>query len=520
MKKLPIGIQSFENLREDDYLYIDKTETIYNLVSSGRVYFLSRPRRFGKSLLISTMEALFSGRQELFEGLWIYGHWNWTQQYPVIRIDWTRIKHSTPEEMEISMTGFLQDTARKYELNLTKKFTSDCLAELIEQLHLKTGRKVAVLVDEYDVPLLDAIDSSQEAIKKIRIWIHDFYRILKATDEHLRFIFLTGASKFSGLSVFSALNNLDDITLLAKYATICGYTQQEMENYFSDYIDDASKELNMAKETLLENIRYWYDGYTWDGKTSMYNPFSTLLFFNTKEIANYWFRTGTPAFLINILRQRGQLNVVLEAFTVGANIFDSFDPEAITAEPLLFQTGYLTVKQKILTPEGRPQYTLALPNREVEESLLEHLLAAYTQYPVEQAENLRMNMQQHIRQSDAAGLENDLRRMLAHIPYELHIAKEAYYHSIFLIWIKLLGFDIQGEIMTNTGRIDAVWQEKDLTVVTEIKFHAEKTAGILLNEAMKQIRNRRYYEKYLHRKIRLMGVAFSGKEVACRIENI
>jgi hypothetical protein len=520
MKQLPIGIQSFEDLRENDYLYIDKTEDIHRVVSSGKVYFLSRPRRFGKSLLISTMDALFKGKRELFEGLWIADKWDWTQHYPVIRIDWTSIKHVTPEEMESDMSDFLRQIANHNKISLVRKFASGIFSELIELLHEKTGQKVVVLVDEYDVPILDAIGSPLEDVEKIKIWVHDFYKILKASDEHLKFIFLTGVSKFSGLSVFSALNNLDDITVDAQYASICGYTQPEMDTYFAEYMDVASEHLGMTKKMLLENIRYWYNGYTWDGKTSVYNPFSTLLFFNKKEFANYWFRTGTPTFLINILRQRNRLDVVLEPQTVGASAFDSFDPEKIDAEPLLFQTGYLTIKHKELTRDGRPRYTLAFPNMEVRESLLEHLLSVYTEYPVVQTDNLKADMQQHILDCDAAGLENDLRRMLAYVPYKLHIAKESYYHSIFLIWIKLLGFDIQGEIMTNIGRIDAVWQQSDFTVVAEIKFHAKKTTATLLNEAMTQIRDRRYYERYLNKKIILMGAAFTNKEIACRLENI
>jgi hypothetical protein len=518
MKLLPIGIQSFEDLRENGYLYVDKTENIYKLITTGKVYFLSRPRRFGKSLLISTMEALFKGKKELFEGLWIYDKWDWTRQYPVIRIDWTCIEHSTPEEIEISMTGFLQDVAEVYDVTLRKKFASDCFAELIRLLHEKTGQKVVVLIDEYDIPILDVIGSSSEAIDRMRKVLQKFYKILKATDEHLKFIFLTGVSKFSGLSIFSALNNLDDLTIDEQYASICGYTQQELESYFAEYINQVSEHLNMTRDELLKNIRKWYDGYTWDGKTPVYNPFSTLLFFKKKEFACYWFRTGTPTFLINILKNRNAIDTVLEPITVGQRAFDSFDPEKIEEKPLLFQTGYLTVRHKELTGDGQPLYTLDVPNSEVRESLLEHLLNVYTDYSVVETEMLRKDMQQHIREYDAEGLEKDLRRMLAYVPYELHIGKEAYYHSILLIWIKLLGFDIQGELMTNIGRIDAVWNQPELTVVAELKYHADKSVESLLNEAMTQIRDRRYYEKCLDRKVMLMGVAFTGKEVACRME--
>jgi hypothetical protein len=370
------------------------------------VYFLSRPRRFGKSLLISTLEALFKGKQVLFEGLWIEDKWDWTQHYPVILIDWTCIKHAIPEEMERSMFTFLKRQANTYQVTLLSEYASDCFAELIELLREKTGKKVVVLVDEYDVPILDAIGSPHEAMEKIRVWIHDFYKILKAKDEHLKFVFLTGVSKFSGLSVFSALNNLNDLTINAKYASICGYTQPELESYFSEHIDVTAKQLGMTRETLLEHIRYWYNGYTWDGETSVYNPFSSLLFFDTMEFAGYWFRTGTPTLLINILKQCNPLDVVLE--------------------PLLFQTGYLTIEHKELTYDGRPQYTLTFPNIEVRESLLEQLLGVFAEYPGAHSDNLKAEMQQHILDCDVASLEEDLRRMFACVPYELHIARESF----------------------------------------------------------------------------------------------
>jgi hypothetical protein len=421
--------------------------------------------------------------------------------------------------MESDMSDFLRQTAAVNGVNLMRRYASSMFYELIELLHLKTGQKVVVLVDEYDVSILDAIGSSHEAITAMRKSLHDFYRILKAADEHLKFLFLTGVSKFSGLSVFSALNNLSDLTMDRRYASVCGYTQQELENYFHEYIALVADRLGETESDLLVNIRQRYDGYSWDGKISLYNPFSTLLFLDKMEFANYWFSTGTPTFLINILKTDNRIGAVLKPVTVGPDSFNSFDPENIAETPLLFQTGYLTVKHKELI-DGQPLYTLDVPNSEVRESLLKHLLNAYADYPVEGTDVLKSDMQRHIRECDAAGLEKDLRLMLAYIPYELHIEKEAYYHSILLIWIKLLGFDIQGELMTNIGRVDAVWHQPNLTVVAELKYHAKKTPNALLKDAMKQIRDRRYYEKYLDRKVILMGVAFTAKDVACRMEII
>jgi hypothetical protein len=277
MKKLPIGIQSFEDLRSNDYLYVDKTEIIYRIISSGKVYFLSRPRRFGKSLLVSTMEAIFKGKKELFEGLYIYDHWDWSQQYPVIRIDWTLISHSAPEEMKTSMCRYLRRIAEGYEITLSGETASDCFDELILRLYRQTGKKVVVLIDEYDKPVTSHLFDAH--LDNIRRMVHDFYQVMKGADEHLQFVFLTGVSNVFGAVVFSALNQLNDISLDKPFTAICGYTQEELESNFPEYIDSAAESLEMTREHLLERIRYWYDGYPWDGKTSIYNPFSMLLFF-------------------------------------------------------------------------------------------------------------------------------------------------------------------------------------------------------------------------------------------------
>jgi hypothetical protein len=518
MKLLPIGIQSFSKLRERNFLYVDKTKEIFQLITSSQAVFLSRPRRFGKSLLLSTMEEIFKGNKALFEGLYIYDKIDWTQQYPVIRIDWSNIKHSNAEEMESSASSFLERLAGSYQITLTAKYASDRLSELIELLHHKTGHPVVVLVDEYDMPILDVL-SHPATISEVRSFLQAFYKVLKGTDEHLYFTFLTGVSKFSGVSIFSGVNNLDDITLDGKYASICGYTQPELENYFSEYLDTVAQYVSLDKTNLIKEIRRWYNGYSWDGETSVYNPFSTLLFFSKKQFDNYWFRTGTPSFLIELLKNRNQLKPVLEPFTVDSIAFESFDPLRIDEVPLLFQTGYLTIKKKEFIG-GRPRYTLEMPNFEVEEAFLKYLLSAYSDYPVGMTGGLKERMQQQMETNDAAGLEQSLREMIAYIPYPLHIGKEAYYHSLLLLWLKLLGFNITGEITTNIGRIDAVLQLPDQVIVAEIKFQPKQgKIPKLLDEAINQIKEKRYYERFTDQKISFLGVAFAGKEIGCRIEN-
>jgi hypothetical protein len=515
MKNLPIGIQSFEDLRRNDYLYIDKTQDIHRLITTGKIYFLSRPRRFGKSLLVSTLDALFRGQKELFEGLYISDKWDWTQSCPVVRLDFS-VRNTA--SVATSLHTFVDRVADSYSVNLVSPDLPDRFSELIEKLHESTGRQVVILIDEYDKPITDYL-TNPEAMKANQRILHDFYQVIKGADEHIRFVFMTGVSKFSGLSIFSALNNLNNITLDDRYATICGYTQEELEYNFSDYMDDVARDFAMSREELLDAIRMHYNGYSWDGSTSVYNPFLTLLFFVKKEFNNYWFQTGTPTFLIDLLKSRNRLEPVLSPIVAGANVFNSYDPLNIGEIPLLFQTGYLTVKQKILI-KGVPQYTLDMPNIEVRDAFMSHLLDAYTDCSIAEVQPLVNNMQQQVRNKDAEGFEQSLRLLLAHIPYEIRIESEAYYHSMFLLLLKMLDFDIEGQIMTNLGRIDAVCRQPGLTVVAEIKYGARKRTNSLLSAAMKQIRDRRYYEKYADRDVLLLGIAFTGKDVKCSMEKV
>ncbi|GHT43544.1 ATPase AAA [Bacteroidia bacterium] len=524
MRNLPIGIQSFEDLRSNDYLYVDKTEDIYRLVTSGKINFLSRPRRFGKSLLVSTLEELYKGSQSLFEGLYIYDKWDWTQRYPVIRIDWTNIEHNSKEEMERSMLSYLKQLANFHQLIFISEYASDCFAELITLLHRKEGNKVVVLIDEYDSPILDTMGKPEA--EAVRGFLQSFYKRLKATDDHLKFVFLTGVTKVAKVSIFSVLNSPNDITLSDKYASICGYTQEELERDFSEYIDDTAVHVDMTREDLLAKIRKMYDGYTWDGKTSVYNPFSTLMFFENKKFSNYWFETGTPTFLINRLKKHGLAKTVLEPVIADSSAFNSYDPDAIGDIPLLFQTGYLTVKDEEMIA-GDSLYTLGVPNLEVRESLMKHLLSAFTQYPVEQLGVLGKAMLQQIRNYDAEGLTNNMRKMLAGVPYTLQPedhatedATEARYHIIFQVWMTLLGFNIQSERLTDSGRMDAVLLQDEVAIVAELKYHATTKLDTLLDQAIAQIRKKRYYEQFFDRKIILLGIAFSGKEVGCRIESL
>jgi hypothetical protein len=505
-----------------DFLYIDKTEEIHRMINNGKIYFLSRPRRFGKSLLISTMGELFKGKKELFEGLYIYDKWDWTQQYPVIRIDWTNIKHLKEVEIEKSMSAFLKRQAGYQEITLFSEYASDLFSELIESLHRKTGKKVVVLIDEYDKPILDTMGKPEAAA--VREFLQTFYVVLKGVDDHLQFVFLTGVTKVAKVSIFSVLNSPNDITINDKYASICGYTQEELERDFSEHIYDTAIHLGVTPKDLLTRIREMYDGYTWDGKTSVYNPFSTLMFFDNHRFSNYWFETGTPTFLINRLKKTNLAETVLEPIIVDPMVFNSYDPDALEDIPLLFQTGYLTIKDQKLI-QGDPQYTLGVPNLEVQESLMRHLLNAFTSYPVSKMSQIGREMLQQICNQDTEGLTNNLRILFAGVPYTLQPknnraedANEARYHIIFHVWMTLLGFDVQSEKPTNNGRMDAVLKQDGLAIVAELKYQATRKLDALLNQAISQIYEKRYYEQFLDRKIILLGLAFNGKEVRCRIE--
>jgi hypothetical protein len=488
------------------------------MVTSGKIYFLSRPRRFGKSLLVSTLDELFSGRKELFEGLFIYDKWDWSQQYPVIRLDFGKRSSGSSEELKVSLDDFVKSVANKYRISLLENTLSGKFGELIEKLYQSTGQKAVILVDEYDKPITDHLSDTKIRTDNKRT-LHDFYQVLKASDDCIRFIFLTGVSKFSGLSVFSALNNINDMTLNWNYNSICGYTQDELENCFTGYIDTVAQYNNISRSELLSKIKTWYNGYSWDGRTSVYNPFSTLLFFDNRKFGNYWFRTGTPTFLIDILKSRNRIQPLLEYIETDSDAFDSYDPDSIGEIPLLFQTGYLTVKDET-TVQEQTTYTLGIPNMEVQISFTKYLLNAYSKYPVEQLQPLIFKMQRQIHDGDTSALEQNLRMLLANIPNILHIEKEAYYHSMFLLLMKMLGFDIHGEVLTNIGRIDAVWIQSGLTVIAEVKYHSQKDIDALLDEAMTQIHDRRYYEAYLDRKVRLLAIAFTGKEVKCKMESV
>ncbi|MDR1818771.1 MAG: ATP-binding protein, partial [Methanobrevibacter sp.] len=496
---------------------VDKTKDIFNIAKNEKSYFLSRPRRFGKSLLISTLENLFLGNKELFKDLYIHDKWDWNDTYPVIRIDLSERSHKTGEELKRSLNIFLTEMAEENNIKLNYENHNDKFGELIKKLHKSQNKKVVVLIDEYDKPILDNISypDVRGVMKEI---LHDFYQILKSQDDNLRFLFITGVTRFVGTSIFSGLNSPDDITLNNKFPTICGYTQKELEHYFKPYMDVLAKEVNLGVNELLTGIKDWYNGYSWNGENFVYNPQSILSLFNNMFFNNYWFKTGTPTFLLKILKTKTNLNKILNQVEAGFEISDSYDPENIPIIPLMFQSGYLTISKKE-SIDLKPKYTLNIPNKEVKDSLIKYLLNIYIDYPLNDVDSLRNRMRTNFLNKDSENLNLNLREMIANVPYQLHVDKEKYYHSIFLLWLNLLGFEICGEIATDKGQMDATLIIDKEAFIIEIKFSKDANKiDTLIDEALNQIKNKKYYEKYLKYNINFLGIAFAEKKVKCKFK--
>ena len=505
MKRLPIGIQSFGKIIEGDYVYADKTQYIFDLINSASYYFLSRPRRFGKSLLLDTIGEVFKGNRELFKGLWIYDSDYGFEKHPVIRLDMSSISNENPEILKTSFASELRKQLRDEGLDLTDEVPSDMFKNLIEGLYKKYGQKVVVLIDEYDKPIIDHIHDVPAA-EANRLIVRGFYGVLKSMDPYLRFTFLTGVTKFAKTSVFSELNNLKDITMTEKYANICGIPVEDFDKLFSEHIESL-KVLKAFKnyENLRGRILEWYDGYSWDGESRVINPFSLLSFFGQERIGAYWYASGSPKFLIDLIKENPGEYTNLKSLRINESMLDAADFNKLEATPLLFQTGYLSVKEVIETG-ATPMYELEIPNREVGEAFNTHIIAEFTESGHMGANNMRFDMDDALRDGDTSKMLETLRGLFASIPFNLHIDKEAYYHSIFYAIMNVLGFKIDAEAATSKGRIDAALETDDKVYVFEFKFvscppdassdEKRKLFDKSLKEGMDQINSRGYHKKY------------------------
>ncbi len=369
-QKYPIGLQSFSEVRGGQYLYIDKTEGVYNLVKEKKYVFLSRPRRFGKSLFLNTLKSFYQGRKELFEGLFIYDKMPF-EAHPIIHISFDKLDYAKYDLTEL-LKYELRKIASLHEIALEGVHLKQFFYDLCEKLHAKTGKKVVILIDEYDHPILHFLEKlNYDKAEEMRETIRDFYSVIKSLDDHIQFFFLTGISRFTKVGLFSVLNNIDDISFQRKYATICGYTQTELEVYFLEKIAEIGQEHGISYEACIEKIKVMYNGYSWDGIQRVYAPFSTLKFMSEMEFKNHWFTTGTPHFLLKLLSPKFQYQV--EDIWVSDTLFDSYEIRRLHPISLMFQTGYLTIKEK----KGDNRYLLNFPNQEVREAFLQFLGGEY-----------------------------------------------------------------------------------------------------------------------------------------------
>lgn len=496
MQNLSLGVQSFRKLRTQNLIYVDKTKDIYKLVSEGMYYFFSRPRRFGKSLLLNTLKELFLGNQSLFEGLWIEDKIEW-ESYPVIHLDFSLVSYFT-QELRVGILKQLQLIAEEYEIILEETDTKEVLKELIVKLFRKYDKPVVFLVDEYDKPLTDFLENLEQA-EENRELIKNFYSPLKGLDDYLKFVFITGVSKFSKVSIFSDLNHLTDLTLHPQFSTIVGYTQAEIAHYFEDRLERISQNQQISKEALLDDLQTHYNGYSWDGKNFVYNPFSVLSFFSNEKIRNYWFSTGTPTFLVKML-QKDFIYDLKKSNVTGFSL-DNMSLQKPSLNTLLFQTGYLTIKKEI----RENTYHLAYPNAEVEESLLKYLLAEYMRKNASESENIAFQMIEALQENNFILLKETFNALFASIPQDYFLEnREKFYAAIMFLTLKILGYFVEVEMNAGRGRLDAIVFFEDKIFVMEFKKDES------VEKAIAQIHEKAYYQPYQNQKraIYLLGFNF------------
>jgi hypothetical protein len=503
MKRLPVGIQTFRKLIDGNYLYVDKTKHIHRLIVHGSVYFLSRPRRFGKSLLISTLNEIFEGEKDLFKNLWIYrADYAW-EKHPVVRIDFSKKKAENKDDLKGFILHQLTNIAGRYGISLERDQYDEAFDELLTKL---SGiNKVAVLIDEYDKPIIDNVEDKDLAVE-LREILKGFYTIIKACDEHIRFVLLTGVSKFSKAGVFSGLNNLEDISMDGRYSSLLGITLQEMKGCFKEHIDLFAKSEGIEKSKLITKITNWYDGFCFSRSCEkVFNPFSMLLLFKKLSFGNYWFESATPSFLIKLMREKDFDLTGLDGVNISESAFSSYEIENLKIIPILFQTGYLTITKY---NKERMEYSLAYPNFEVKNSMTECLAEAYSFVERELVHGYAWKLIDALRNHDFETFFDTLQIFFANIPYDLQIKKEKYYQTVFYLIFSLIGLKVEAEVKTNKGRIDAVIIDKDIYIF-EFKFDGGN------DQVLNQIKDKKYFEKYQEtdREIYIFGVEFADRNV-------
>ena len=498
MKKiLALGSQEFSEVIGNNCIYVDKTKDIYKLITEGKYYFLSRPRRFGKSLLANTLKEIFLGNKKLFKGLWIYDKWDWEKAYPVIKISFASIDHNTLG-LETAIDIQLDKIAKAYGHVLDMKSIATKFEELI--IKLSEQAQVAIIIDEYDKPIIDYIDELEKAKENLGI-LRNFYSAVKDADKYIRFFFVTGVSKFSNVSVFSNLNNLSDITLNRKYSRMIGWTEEEVVDYFPDYIAKVRERYENVSSDIMQKIREWYDGYSWDGQTRLYNPVSLMNLFAQQDFRNYWFETGTPTFLLKLIKEKKFTAFDIENSYISTNLLDKYEITKITLLALLFQTGYLTIKNY---NRNSGDIILDYPNREVADSFSVHILSELVYEEIDLTDNLLYKIRRSFIENEIEDFIEYINTLFSNIPYNLIDRKEKYFHSLFYLVLKIIGYNVETEILTIKGRIDAVVRTDDNIYILEFKI--DQSA----QKAIDQIKERNYAQKYKDdkRPVSLLGINF------------
>ena len=506
--KLPIGIQDFEKIRTGGYLYIDKTEHVYRLVSEGAYYFLSRPRRFGKSLLISTLKALFQGKRELFKGLAIdkKDDWDWAE-HPIMHLDLNTEKYDSKEKLENKIDLFLSQQEELYGANEKERSFGTRFEGVIKRAYEKTGRRVVILVDEYDKPMLQAI-GNETLQSEFRGTLKGFYGALKSMDACIKFAMLTGVTKFGKVSVFSDLNNLMDISMYPKYHDICGITEQELLSVFDKQIDELAENNGLTREECIAKMKKMYDGYHFNefSKGGIYNPFSVLNTFSNYIFRSYWFETGTPTYLVTLLRRHHYSLEQMSKAEVTADVLNSIDAESSDPIPVIYQSGYLTIKGY---KERFKKYILGFPNEEVEEGFVKYLAPFYLDnYKTEEKKRSVFDVELFADDVESGNPEQfcqRLKSLLASAPYDTELDREGNYQNVIWVVFKMLSFYTQSEYKTSDGRIDLLIETPQYRYVMEFKL--DGTA----EEALQQIKDRQYLLPYTldEKTTYMVGINFS-----------
>jgi hypothetical protein len=499
-QKLPIGLQDFRTIISENFKYVDKTRHIHDICTSGKFFFLSRPRRFGKSITIATLQELYSGSKELFRGLWIEDKWDWSRRHPVVRISLKDVNFEQ-RGLEDPLSERILEVATSNQISLRSVSARDRFRELI--LARSTEAKVVVLVDEYDAPIVHYLGKDTSTAYQNRELLKGFYSVLKELDAHLEFVFLTGVSKFSKVGIFSGLNNLQDITMHPRFATMLGYTQEELETNFAAEIVDTAAHLRLSQAELLEKMRFWYNGYRFEQDApTVYNPVSANTFFSFQKFENFWFATGTPTFLINLLKQEGLYDLQFD--NLNPMGFDSFELDNLKPAAILYQTGYLTIR------EGAESglLTLDYPNKEVRDAMLEHLIEGFVGVDTEFSAALIIKLRKAFLTDDLEQVFRILQGVFRGLPYQLYEkTPERFYHAAVHLLFTYLGLRVHSEVCTSDGRADCVVETDSRVYILEFKL--DESAEV----ALAQIRQKKYYQAWWNKgkPVTGLGVNFSSE---------